>query len=207
MKKLLKRLHLFMNINLILFELKWRKKNKHNQTHIQKKFNIHKVKVGKGTYGDLCVYNFGNKDEKLEIGNFCSIGPEVKFLLSGEHNYKNFSTYPSNMLNSICKGKISIKDDVWIGFGAIILSGVTIGQGAVIGAGSVVAKDVPPYAIFVDNDVRKYRFSQNVIKKLLNIDFSKFDEYDIRELNKEIVTEENIDKIIAKIERKFYDRD
>lgn len=116
MKRILKKMHLLSDINLILFELKWRKNNRHNFTHIQKKFNINKVKVGKYTYGDLCVYNFGNKDEYLEIGNFCSVGPEVKFLLSGEHNYKKLSTYPLDKHTSICKGKITIKDDVWIGF-------------------------------------------------------------------------------------------
>ncbi len=49
------------------------------------------------------------------------------------------------------KGSLEVKDDVWIGFGAVVLSGITIGRGAVVAAGSVVTKDVPPYAIVAGN--------------------------------------------------------
>ncbi len=211
MKEILKKISLFNDINLIMFENKWRKKNKHNYTHIGKKFNIDKVIVGKFTYGDLYIYNFGNKDEFLEIGNFCSIGPNVKFLLSGEHNYKRISTYPFkekilgfNEYESICKGKITIKDDVWIGFGSIILSGVTIGQGSVIGAGSVVAKDVPPYSVYVGNNVVKYRFNKEIIDKLQKLDYSKLSKFNLETLY-ENITEDNIDKLIKKIEEECYD--
>ena len=64
-----------------------------------------------------------------------------------------------------------IGNDVWIGVGAIILSGVKIGSGAIIGAGAVVVKDVPPYAIAAGNPARvvKFRFSQDQIEKLLKI--------------------------------------
>lgn len=66
------------------------------------------------------------------------------------------------------KGDIVVKDDVWIGYGSIILSGVHIGQGAVIAAGSVVSHDVPPYAIVGGVPARliKYRFSEEMTKKL-----------------------------------------
>lgn len=211
MKNLLKKFSFFNDINLILFERKWRKKNGHNHTNVYKKFNIDKVKVGRGTYGDLCIYNFGNKEEFLEIGNFCSIGPEVKFLLSGEHDYNMISTYPFkkeilNETESRSKGKIIVKDDVWIGFGTIILSGVTIGQGAIIGAGSIVAKNVPDYSIFVNNQVIKYRFSKRIIDKLLKIDFSKITNYNLDILYQNI-TEENIDDIIKKVKEECYGKD
>ena len=88
------------------------------------------------------------------------------------------------------KGPIIVGDDVWIGLNSIILSGVTIGQGAVIGARSVVAKDVPPYAVYVGNKVVKYRFNDDIIQKLLKFDYSKLTDEDIKEnrelLNKEI---------------------
>ena len=79
------------------------------------------------------------------------------------------------------KGKIIIDDDVWIGAHAIILSGVHIGQGAIIAAGSVVAKDVPPYAIFGNGKVLKYRFEQELINKLLKVDYSRINVSDIQE--------------------------
>ncbi len=73
------------------------------------------------------------------------------------------------------KGDIIVDDDVWIGYGATILSGVHIGQGAVVAAGAVVSKDVPPYAIVggVPAKVIKYRFNQEMIHELLNVDYSK----------------------------------
>lgn len=129
------------------------------------------------------------------------------FLLSGEHKYNTFSTYPFNskfnhIRESHSKGKIIVKDDVWIGYGSTILSGVTIGQGAIIGAQSVVIKDVPPYAIYAGGKIIKYRFSQNIIDKLLKIDFSKINENFVRE-NIEVlyneITDENIDEIVKKL--------
>ena len=66
---------------------------------------------------------------------------------------------------------IKIGNDVWIGYGVTILSGVTIVQGAIISAGSVVAKNIPPYSIFIGGQVKKYRFSQQIIQKLMGIDF------------------------------------
>ncbi|WP_308462078.1 CatB-related O-acetyltransferase [Mesorhizobium sp. INR15] len=69
------------------------------------------------------------------------------------------------------KGPIRIGNDVWIGRRAIILSGVTIGDGAVIGAGAVVSKDVPPYAVVVGNPAAlvRYRFNSGQIASLLEI--------------------------------------
>lgn len=69
------------------------------------------------------------------------------------------------------KGAIIVEDDVWIGHHALILSGVTLGQGCIIAAGSIVAKNVPAYAIYVNDKVIKYRFSENVILKLKRFSF------------------------------------
>lgn len=77
---------------------------------------------------------------------------------------------------AISKGDIIVKDDVWIGRNALIMSGVNIGQGAVIAAGAVVTKDVPPYAIVggVPAKVIRYRFEEEIINELVNVDFDKF---------------------------------
>lgn len=169
----------------------WKIRNKHNKTTIVKLCNINNIKVGKYSYGPIKVYDWNIKGEELIIGNFVSIADGVTFILGGNHQCANFSTYPFNTM--ICggdvsrdvfsKGKIEVKDDVWIGLNATILSGVTIGKGAVIGAGSVVSKDIPPYAIVVGNPARivKYRFSEEIIEKQLQYDMSNLSEAYIRE--------------------------
>ena len=77
----------------------------------------------------------------------------------------------------VSKGDIHLDDDVWIGYGATILSGVHIGQGAVIAAGAVVTRDVPPYAVAggVPAKVIEYRFNEEIISFLLTLDYSKLD--------------------------------
>jgi serine acetyltransferase len=101
------------------------------------------------------------------------------------------------------KGNIVIDDDVWIGYGVTILSGVHIGQGAVVAAGAVVTKDVPPYAIVggVPAKIIKYRFSPEIIEELMKIDYSKLEEDDIKnhidDLYSEIKTVEDAKKIVG----------
>ncbi|HET0942357.1 TPA: CatB-related O-acetyltransferase [Streptococcus pneumoniae] len=144
-------------------------------------FPIELVSVGEKTYGGLYVLSF-NKESKLKIGNFCSIAPEVAFILSADHYINQFSTYPfkSKVFDQgdegVSKGDIIIEDDVWIGFRSTILSGVTIGQGAIVGAGSVVTKSVPPYAIVggVPAKVISYRFETEIREEMKKIDFSEF---------------------------------
>lgn len=131
--------------------------------------------------GGVKVLAYDNEIESLIIGNYVSIAGNVTFLLGGEHNYRMASTFPfythifgeSSLGPTLSKGPIQVKDDVWIGYGTLVLSGVTIGKGAVIGAGSVVTKDVPPYAIFAGNKIIKYRFKEDIIERLEKIDLSK----------------------------------
>jgi len=186
----------FINfINLIFFKIKWRKLNSHNYTFAKNIFPIEKVSVGKKTYGALHINTYGNPNEKLIIGSYCSIAGDVKFLLGGEHSYKTLSTYPFKKYicglneNTLTKGPIIVKDDVWIGERSLILSGVTIGQGAIIGAGSVVTKDVPPYAIYAGGKIIKYRFSDEIIEQLKKIDYSKLSEEEIKENIKLLYTD------------------
>lgn len=198
-------------VQLICFRKKWHKKNLHNRTYVKNIFPENKVEVGNQTYGALHVFSFGNPNEKLKIGHFCSIANEVYFLLGGGHKTTTLSTFPFEKLifnskyEATTKCPIVIQDDVWIGYGCIILSGVTIGQGAIIGAGSVVSKDVPPYAIFADNRIIKYRFEKPIIEKLLKIDFSKFPTSTdkltkYRSVLQMNINMSNIDKIIQELE-------
>jgi len=188
----------------------WSYHNLHNYTTIGNTINdmffpLDKVIVGKGTYGPLCVHHFGNPDEKLKIGNYCSISIGVKFILGGNHSITTFSTYPFRKFfyNGECeawtKGPIIVEDDVWIGTDAIILSGVRLAKGTVIAAGSVVTKSTEPYSIVAGNPAKKIkiRFDQAIINALMDINFEIIDEKRILNLlpklymplNEKILTE------------------
>jgi acetyltransferase-like isoleucine patch superfamily enzyme len=165
------------------FIKEWNRENPHNEINPLHQFPIECVKVGKRSYGDLKIMLWSPAKESLEIGNYVSIASNVTFLLGGNHHTNTLMTFPSIKIGkggqgSYSKGKIVIKDDVWIGYGSTILSGVTIGQGAVIGANSVVSKDIPPYAIAIGNPIQivKYRFKEDVIKQLITLDYSNFSE-------------------------------
>lgn len=129
----------------------------------------------------LYHYPLCNK-ERLVIGKYCSIACGAKFMFTGgNHSLKSLSTYPFPVFPDEWEldewnvarawdnhGDIIIGNDVWIGYEAIIMQGVTIGDGAIIGTRAVVTKDVAPYSIVVGipaKEIRK-RFDDLTIKKL-----------------------------------------
>lgn len=189
---------------MVRFKHYWKKRNTNNKTTVNCIFSPEIVTVGNNTYGELNIVSFRNVT-RLFIGNFCSIGQNVNFILDAGHILNNISTYPfkTALLNykneeAISKGNIIIDDDVWIGFGATIMSGVHIGQGAVIAAGSVVTKDIPPYAVVggVPAKVIKYRFPSDIIDELLKIDYNKMTEDMIKEHINELYNElESIEQL------------
>lgn len=178
------------------FFYKWRKLNKHNTTSPINEFTISNVSVGKNTYGGLYVLSF-NDCSHLYIGSYCSIAPSVAFVLSADHYTRNISSFPYKVkvmgeaFEGVSKGDIIVDDDVWIGYGATILSGVHIGQGAVIAAGAVVTSDIPPYAIVggVPAKVIKYRFEPKLIEDLLKIDYNKLTKEEIEKNINNLYTE------------------
>ena len=142
------------------------------------------------------LYHYPINKDKLKIGKFCSIACGAKFLFtSANHKMRSLSTYPFPIffeewgldVKNICdawdnKGDIVIGNDVWIGYEAVILSGVTIGDGAIIGSRAVVTKDVEPYTIVGGvpaKSIRK-RFDDKTIIKLENIRWWNWDEKQIR---------------------------
>lgn len=162
----------------------WRKENIHNGTELMSMIDHSLIEVKNNSYGELNVVSFAN-DHKLKIGNFVSIAEGVTFLLDVEHYSNHISTFPFKVkLLRLCsyesfgKGDIVVEDDVWIGYGAMVMSGVRIGQGAIVAAGAVVTKDVPPYAIAggVPAKIIKYRFAEELISEMMWIDYSSIDE-------------------------------
>lgn len=131
------------------------------------------------------LYHYPINCDKLIIGKFCSIACGAKFLFnSANHTLTSLSTYTFPLFfeewelekKNVAKawdnkGNIIIGNDVWIGYDAIILSGVTIGDGAIIGSRAVVTKDVPPYTIVggVPAKAIRKRFDEKTIKSLLNL--------------------------------------
>ena len=166
-------------LKLVLFRRKWRRKNQHNETYIKQQVNDSLIEVGRGTYGLIDVQMF-NDTNRLIIGDFCSIGPNTMFILSSEHKLDTLSTYPFKVKyfgeknEALSKGDIVVGDDVWIGCNVTIMSGVHIGQGAVLAAGAVITHDVPAYSVVagVPAKVIKYRFPEQIRKKLEKLDYS-----------------------------------
>lgn len=137
------------------------------------------AEFGDFTYGTPQVLSWG-EPSRLIVGKFCSIADHVTIMLGGEHNVDWVTTYPFNALlrsfsniqgHPKTKGDVVVGNDVWIGDGAKILSGVHIGDGCVIGGNALVTKNMPPYSICGGNPAKviKYRFEPEIIAKLLEI--------------------------------------
>lgn len=135
--------------------------------------------VGEWSYGEFKVVKWG-REATLEMGRFCSIAPTVTILLGGNHPSDWVTTYPFPEIfpearqitgHIRTKGDVVICNDVWVGEGALILSGVTIGNGAIIAAHSVVTRNVPPYAIVAGNPARviRERFTEAEVAELERI--------------------------------------
>ncbi|MGB5927937.1 MAG: CatB-related O-acetyltransferase [Cyclobacteriaceae bacterium] len=128
-------------------------------------------------------YLFDFTGDKLIIGKFCMIASDVTFIMNGANHLSDaLSTYPFARFGEDwahamegreypSKGDTTIGNDVWIGYGATVMPGVTIGDGAIIATKAVVTKDVAPYAVVGGNpakEIRK-RFSDEEISQLLSI--------------------------------------
>ncbi len=154
-----------------------------------------KFEIGDFTYGSPVILDWG-EGATLKIGRFCSIAENVSIFLGGNHRMDWLSTYPFNKIKHFrkdaghikghpqTKGDVIIGHDVWIGWGAVIMSGVKIGNGAVVGAYAVVTKDIQPYEVVAGNPAKhiKFRFDENTIDILMKNEWWNLNENQIKEL-------------------------
>lgn len=137
---------------------------------------------GNSSLGEYSYIQGNSTFLNVHIGRYCSIAPNVTigdlthptdWLSTNPFQYnKNSDIDNFSFLEFDSKsGSVSIGNDVWCGRYAIVLNGVTVGDGAIIGAGAVVTKDVPPYAIVggVPAKIIKYRFSEDIIRQLIDL--------------------------------------
>lgn len=127
------------------------------------------------------LYHYDFIGDRLIIGRFCAIASGASFMMNGgNHATAGFSTYPFLIFGQGWerlapsfpnRGDTVVGNDVWIGHGATILPGITIGDGAIIAAKAVVASDVRPYAVVAGNPARevKRRFADDVVEELLRL--------------------------------------
>lgn len=136
------------------------------------------------------LYLFPFIGDRLIIGKFCALARGIKFIMNGaNHSMNGFSTYPFAIFGKgwehvdpapetlPYKGDTIIGNDVWIGYEAVIMPGVQIGDGAIVAAKSVVTSNVEPYRIVGGNPARviRSRFSDEVIQTLLDIAWWNWD--------------------------------
>jgi len=154
------------------------------------------IEVGEFTYYDdpegpdsfqtKCVlHHYPFIGDKLIIGRFSAIAEGARFIMNGaNHAMSGFSTYPFNIFGhgwekgfdpgtweKELRGDTVVGNDVWIGMEAVIMPGITIGDGAIVAARSVVTHDVPPYSIVAGNPARvvKSRFDKATVRRLLEV--------------------------------------
>ena len=155
------------------------------------------IVMGTGSYGRPRVHYFepaGASRPHVTIGRYCSIAAEVTFLVNGDHRVDWTTTYPISVRFGLptadtdghpkITGPVTVGNDVWIGHGALLLGGVTIGDGAVIGAAAVVASDVRPFAIVAGNPAREIRrrFNDELVDQLIELRWWDLDESEVQSI-------------------------
>lgn len=202
---------IFKRVLDLIFKIMWRVRSKPKIL----------IPYGKHSYGSQPLL-LGRmpwllkKVQGSRVGNFCSISPGLRFSFLGKHEYRWVTTYPFYALYEkwkfdlppIWRGgtidvaqieptPIIIENDVWIASNVTIKEGVRVGNGAVVAMGSLVTKDVPPYAIVGGNPAKviKFRFSEKQIEDLLKIAWWDWSDEEISKMVP-LLLSDNIDAFI-----------
>ena len=154
--------------------------------------------AGPERFEEHVLYHFDFIGDRLRIGRFCQIAAETIFIMNGgNHRMAGFSAFPFPIFGGRWsgrfegetdfpdKGDMTIGNDVWIGFGATLMPGISVGDGAIIGARAVVTEDVPPYAVVAGNPARvtRMRFDAETVQCLLEI---RWWDWDIERITRSI---------------------
>jgi len=191
---------------MLFFKKKKKYSNYFLKDNLKNEISQNLAVIGKWSYGNPKIYRWNWKN-KIYIGNFCSLGPEIKIIIGGNHrtDWVSTSQLPADTFNfedtflnaqkiknyNYSKGDLHIENDVWIGAFSIIFSGVRLGNGSVVAAGSVVTKDVDPYTIVGGNPARfiKKRFTSKQINFLKSSKWWDLDDKKIDLLSKYLLDE------------------
>jgi len=151
-----------------------------------------RVTIGSHTWGTPKVVTFMHDQTRLEIGDYGSLSAQATIYLGGRHPTDRVTTYAHRIVwgmegagedgYPVPSPDSRIGSDVWLCPGAIVISGIDIGDGAIVGAGSVVTKDVPPYGIVAGNPARLigYRHTEEQRAALMEIAWWDWPEEEVR---------------------------
>lgn len=143
---------------------------------------------GPERFEENVLYHFDFIGDRLVIGRFCSIAAECRFIMNGGNHHTTWlTTYPFPVFGNGWEaampddwphhGDTVVGNDVWLGYGATVMPGVTIGDGAIVATGSMVTRDVPPYAVVGGNPAKliRYRFDEADRARLLALGWWDWD--------------------------------
>jgi acetyltransferase-like isoleucine patch superfamily enzyme len=148
--------------------------------------------MGPNSYSAPTVHLYAGDTARVRVGAYTAMANDVQILPGGNHRLETVASFPLRQVLGLGeveneqdpgKGDVVIGSDVWIGLGARIVGGVTIGHGAVIAAWSTVTKDVPPYTLVAGNPARpmRRRFDDATIDALLRIAWWEWSEDVVRQ--------------------------
>lgn len=167
------------------------------------------LQMGEHSYDAPQLLSFRPHDQQVRVGKYCSISRGAQILTGGYHHAEWVSTYPFRIREGLpgafldgqpySRGPVVIGNDVWVGYGALIMSGVTIGDGAVVAARALVVRDVAPYAVVGGNPAAllRHRFPAHQVQALLELRWWDWDHAKVLD-NVDLLCAPSVDALLAR---------